>query len=502
MLNTNQIRQDFPILSRQINGYPLVYLDNAASSQKPQQVISAITDYYQNHNANINRGVHQLAEESTQIYEDSRKIVANFIGVKSDEIIFVRNTTEAINLIAYGWALHNLQKGDEIITTVMEHHSNIVPWQIIAQKTGAIIRNIDIDNEGQLIINREQESTFSLNRRRESTFSPKTKGKATFLPQPNTGTLKSLLNQKTKIVTLTHVSNTLGTINPIHEITQQVKKFNKDIITIVDGAQSVPHIPISVGARFNKVSFEKGAGTQQPGDFQPLATCHQLQHVDFFAFSGHKMLGPMGIGVLYGKKQILEQMHPFLGGGDMISEVYLDHTKYNKVPEKFEAGTPNVAGAVGLAAACKYIMSIPLIKGTGTQQPGDFEGENPNSRTKDPGGVHPLSALHTHEQLLITHLQTRLTEEFPNIKILGPKDPTKRSGLIAFEFPGVHAHDIAQILNSIGVAVRSGHHCTMPLHNYLKVPASTRVSPYLYNTIEEMDKVIEGLHKVKKVFSI
>ncbi len=407
-----KLYRDFPILKRKVNGLPLTYLDNGATTQKPNQVIKAVTDFYKQHNANINRGVHTLAEESTQAYEDARDTVADFLKVDSNEIIFTRNTTESLNLIAYAWGLKNLHRDDEIILSIMEHHSNIVPWQIIAKHTGAVIKYINIDNNGELILIGDN-------------------------------SLKSLLSNKTKIVSLTHVSNTLGTINPIEDIAKQIKQFNQDILVIVDGAQSAPHLPVNLSKT----------------------------KIDFFTFSGHKMLGPMGIGVLWGRKQLLDSMSPFMAGGDMISEVYLDNTIYNKVPEKFEAGTPNVVGAVGLAKACKYLQDIGMQN------------------------------IYQHELKLINYLYYQLTTKFPNIKILGPKDLSKRSSLISFIHPTIHAHDMAEIFNSIGIAVRSGHHCTMPLHNHLNISASTRISVYLYNTLADMDKVVLGIKKAETIFS-
>ena len=289
MLDVSQIRQDFPILKRKINGYPLVYLDNAATTQKPQQVIDTMVNFYQQHNANIHRGVHTLSEEATQLYDQARQTVADFINVKSAEIIFVRNATEAINLVAYSWGLNNLKKDDQILLSKMEHHSNLISWQFVAQKTGAKLRFIDIDEQGQLKVSN----------------------------------LKSLINQHTKLVSLVHVSNVLGITNPLSDIFKKVKKYNPEIITIADISQSISHLQI---------------------DPQKL-------HADFVAFSGHKMLAPMGIGVLWGKLELLEKMSPFLGGGDMISEVSLNNSTYAEVPQKFEAGTSNVAGAIGLEMA-------------------------------------------------------------------------------------------------------------------------------------------------------
>jgi len=409
MFNPSIVKKDFPILARNINGHPLTYLDNSATTQKPQVVIDAVSNYYRQHNANINRGVHLLAEEATRAYEEAREVVADFISAQREEVVFVRNTTEALNLVAYSWGLTNIGKGDEIILTQMEHHSNIVPWQLVAQKTGATIVYLPITTEGIL----------------------------------DTSKLASLLSPKTKIVSLTHVSNVLGTINPVKQICKQVKSFNKNIVCVVDAAQSVPHMPVSV----------KDLGC------------------DFLAFSGHKLCGPMGIGVLWGKRNLLEEMPPFLGGGDMISAVYWQKTEYADLPQKFEAGTPNVAGAVGLSAAIQYLQKI---------------------------GLEDISM---HEKELTRYLLEKLSD-FPEVTVLGPSSLENRSGLVSFVFKNVHAHDVAQVLDSVGVAVRSGQHCCMPLHTLLNVSASTRISFYLYNTNADVDQVIEGLKKVRHVFQL
>ena len=408
MFNPNKTRQDFPILSRQFNGKPLIYLDSAASSQKPRQVLQAMSDYYEQHNANIHRGVYQLAEESTIAYEKARQVVAQFIEVDSqDEIIFTRNTTESLNLIAYAWGLANVRKGDEIILTEMEHHSNLVPWQLIAQRTGATLEFITVNENGEL--NWQEDLT-------------------------------RLLSSKTKLVSLVHISNALGTINPITKITKAVKQFNPNIIVAVDGAQSVPHQTIDV----------KKLGC------------------DFLAFSGHKMCGPMGIGVLWGKKAVLEAMPPFLGGGDMIKKVKLRSFSPNDLPHKFEAGTPAIAEAIGLGAAVEYLESIVIER------------------------------ISTHEKDLITYALERLSE-VPGLTLLGPEAKFK-GGVASFIFKGAHPHDVAQILDHEGIAVRAGHHCAMPLHEKFGLPASTRASFYLYNTREEIDFLIKSLENVIKIF--
>jgi len=406
MLDVSQIRQDFPILKRKINGYPLVYLDNAATTQKPQQVIDTMVNFYQQHNANIHRGVHTLSEEATQLYDQARQTVADFINVKSAEIIFVRNATEAINLVAYSWGLNNLKKDDQILLSKMEHHSNLISWQFVAQKTGAKLRFIDIDEQGQLKVSN----------------------------------LKSLINQHTKLVSLVHVSNVLGITNPLSDIFKKVKKYNPEIITIADISQSISHLQI---------------------DPQKL-------HADFVAFSGHKMLAPMGIGVLWGKLELLEKMPPFLGGGDMISEVSLNNSTYAEVQQKFEAGTPNVAGAIGLEMACNYLSNLGMDN------------------------------IYQH----INHLSQILYQKLQSLDFVKIITPKPESGIVTFVINGVHAHDVAQIMDSLGVAVRSGQHCTAPLHKSLQCLATVRVSSYIYNDEHDLDQVIKGLYKVKQVFGL
>jgi len=414
MMNSNKLKSDFPILSRQIHGFPLAYLDNAATTQKPIQVLQALEDYYKQHNANIHRGVHVLSEEATQMYEQARQTVADFIGAKFEEIIFTRNTTEGLNLIAYSWGLANLKKDDEIILSIAEHHSNIVPWQIVAAKTGAVIKYIGIDELGNLILQGSEDS------------------------------LERLLNEKTKILSLVHISNVIGIINPVEQFFGKAKKYNPDILCVLDGAQSAPHVNLDV------VKLK----------------------ADFIAFSGHKMLGPMGIGVLWGRKEILENMEPFLGGGDMIGEVYQDRFTTNELPYKFEAGTPNVEGAIGLAAAINYIRQIGWDN------------------------------IVEHEKNLTSYCLEKLSK-LNEVRIIGPKKMSAaKAGLISFYHEQIHAHDLAQVLDSVGVAVRSGHHCAMPLHEYLKISASCRTSFYFYNTKEEIDRMIEGIKKAEKIFRV
>lgn len=408
MLDTKKIRADFPILQRRINGHQLVYLDNAATTQKPQAVIDSLVDYYSLHNANIHRGLHTLAEEATTLYEEARLKIAKFIGAKSEqEIIFVRNSTEAINLVAYSWGRSFLQKGDEILLSEAEHHSNLVPWQILAKEKGAVLKFIKIDKDGYLDFN----------------------------------SFENLLSQKTKLVSVAHISNVLGVINDVERIAVLAHRFNAKVL--VDGSQSAPRMPINV----------------------------QKLGCDFFVLTGHKMLGPTGIGVLWAKKEILEEMPPFLGGGDMIREVYTDHFVANDLPQKFEAGTPNIADAIALGVAVDYLTKIGMDQ------------------------------IFQHEKMLTEYALSKLSS-LSNLSVYGPKTTVKKTGIIAFDVKGIPAHDLAQLLNEEGIAIRSGFHCAMPLHHLLKIPASARISFYLYNTKEEIDKLIEGIKKAKKIFKV
>lgn len=420
MVDVRAIRDDFPILKRTIHGKPPVYLDNAATSQKPKQVIQAMVDYYEQHNANVHRGIHTLGDESTRLYSEARRVVATFIGAKDpNELIFVRNTTEGINLVARAWGEANLTRGDVVLVTQMEHHSNIVPWQMVAKRVGVEIDYVRVNLEtGELDLD----------------------------------DLRRKLTKNVKLVALVQVSNFLGTINPIREIVQEVGRQNSrqrggqaEIRILVDGAQAVPHLPV---------------------DVEELG-------VDFYAFSGHKMLGPMGIGGLWVKRELLEKMEPFLVGGGMIDEVTWEGTTFTNLPDRFDAGTPNVAGAVGLAAAVKYLQSL------GMNEVRDHEME-----------------LTSYMLEGIKKLESRI-----KVEIFGPRDVEKRGGVVSFVVDGIHAHDVAQVLDrEFGVAVRSGHHCTMPTHRALKVAATTRASFYIYNTREDIDVLIEGLEKVGKIF--
>ena len=405
-LNIIKIRQDFPILSREIHpGVPLVYLDSTATAQKPVAVIEAMNDFYRHSNANIHRGIHILAEEATALYERGREQVAKFIHAPAaKQVVFTRNASESINLVAYTWGRANLKSGDVIVLTEMEHHSNLVPWQILAAERGVRLEFIPVSDDGLLDLD----------------------------------VYRKLLEQNPKLVAFTHMSNVLGTITPAAEIIRLAHAASA--ITLVDGAQSVPHIPVDV----------------------------QALDVDFLAFSAHKMLGPTGIGALYGKTTLLEAMPPFLGGGDMIKAVHLRSFTPNSIPHKFEAGTPAIAEAVGFGAAVEYLAGV---------------------------GMEAVAA---HEQEVIAYALERL-EEIPGMRVLGPS-ADKKGGVAAFVVEGVHPHDVAQILDHYGVAVRAGHHCAQPLHEKFGLPATTRASFYLYNTLEEVDKLVKAIYQVKKIF--
>jgi cysteine desulfurase/selenocysteine lyase len=407
-LDVGKIRRDFPILGREVhNGIPLIYLDSAATSQKPLVVIEAMDDLYRHSNANIHRGIHTLAEESTALYEAARKRVADFINAPSPkQVIFTRNATESINLVAQSWGRANLKSGDVVILTEMEHHSNLVPWHILAAEKGFRLEFIPVTSNGLLDLE----------------------------------AYRSLLNLGPKLVSFMHMSNVLGTINPATEIVRLAHQAGA--ITLIDGAQSVPHFSVDVG---------------------------QLD-VDFLAFSGHKMCGPTGIGVLYGKKELLEAMPPFLGGGDMIKRVHLRSFTPNELPYKFEAGTPAIAEAIGLGAAVDYLTQ------TG------------------------MEAIASHEHEIIEYALERL-EEIPGVSVFGP--PAQyRGGVASFTLAGIHPHDISQILDSDGIAIRAGHHCAMPLHEKFNLPATARASFYLYSMREEVDRLVDSIYKVKTIFGV
>jgi cysteine desulfurase/selenocysteine lyase len=406
-LDVKRIRADFPILAREVHpGVPLVYLDSAATSQKPESVIESMSEYYRKHNANIHRAVHTLAEEATSMYEDARTKVADWIGAeRPQEIIFTRNATEAINLVAQTWGRTALGEGDVLLLTEMEHHSNLVPWQILAEARKLRLEFVPITGNGELDL----------------------------------AAFEKLLGLSPKLVALAEMSNVLGTINPIREIVRSAHGAGAKVL--VDAAQSVAHMAVNV---------------------------RELD-ADFYAFSSHKMCGPTGIGALYGKMDILRAMPPFLGGGDMIRKVEWRSFEPNDLPYTFEAGTPPIAEAVGWGAAVDYLRRIGI------------------------------RAIHQHEQTVTAYAMRRL-REIPGLTIIGP-EAGKRGGLVAFTVEGIHPHDIAQILDSVGVAVRSGHHCTMPLHRKLNLPATTRASFYLYTLEEEIDALIQGLQKTKQLFA-
>ena len=404
------IRKDFPILKRTVReNKALVYLDNASTTQKPNQVIDAINDFYRNHNANIHRAVYALAEEATELYEQTRDKVANLINIKNrKEIIFVRGTTEAINLVAYAWGRDHLKEGDIIVTTEYEHHSNIVPWQLLTKEKGAKLEYIGMDDGGELILDDLD---------------------------------KYLATGKVKLVTFSLVSNVLGTISDAEKIISKCKAAG--VLTLIDGAQAVPHM---------KVDVEK-------------LGC------DFFAFSGHKMLGPTGIGILWVRTSVLETMNPFQGGGDMIREVHKYETTWNDLPYKFEAGTPSIADVVGFGAAIDYLSKIGMDN------------------------------IRQHEIELTSYALEKLSS-VKGLHIYGTKDISKRGGVISFNFADVHPHDVAQIVDGEGIAIRSGHHCAQVLMERLNVAATSRASFYIYNTKEEIDKLIISLNKVARIFKL
>ena len=403
--DVEKVRKDFPILHQMVNGKPLIYLDNAATSQKPKNVIDAIETYYREYNSNIHRGVHTLSENATETYESSRLKIKNFINANSTkEIVFVRGATEAINLVAQSLGRDSLNENDEIIITELEHHSNIVPWQLLSQQTGAKLKFIPINNKGELI---EEE-------------------------------YKKLLNKKTRIVAVGHISNALGTINPIETIITMAHEYDAKVL--IDGAQAAPHTLIDV----------------------------KKLDCDFYVFSGHKVFGPTGVGVLYGKEALLEEMPPYQGGGDMIKMVSMKETQYNDLPYKFEAGTPNIAGVIGLGAAIDYVNKIGL--------------EN----------------ISQYENELLDYANQQASE-ITGLKFIGTA--RQKASILSFTLDGIHPHDVGTILNSEGIAIRTGHHCAMPVMEYFKIPATSRASFTFYNTHEEIDALIKAIEKCKKVFN-
>ena len=408
MLDVAKIRADFPILADEAYpGVPLVYLDSAASSQKPLAVIEAMHQYYRHSNANVHRGIHRLSEEATNAYEGARERITRFINAPdSAEVIYVRNATEAFNLVAATWGRANIGPGDEILLTEMEHHANIVPWQMVAQEKGATVRYVPFAVDGTLDL--------------------------TALPH--------LLTERTKIFSFTAVSNVFGTINPVTELVAAAKAVGA--VRMVDAAQSVPHMAVDV----------------------------QALGCDFLAFSGHKMCGPTGIGILYGKRHLLEAMPPYMGGGDMIRRVTLEGSTWNELPWKFEAGTPSIAEGVGLGTAVDYLTTVGMDN------------------------------IHAHEHLLTSYALEALSD-VKGLTLIGPP-AAQKGGVATFTLQGVHPHDIAELLDKDGIAIRAGHHCAMPLHHKLRVPATARASFYLYNTTQEIDQLVQSLEKVRKVFRL
>jgi cysteine desulfurase/selenocysteine lyase len=403
------VRRDFPILSTEVNGHPLVYLDSASSSQKPQVVIDAIDEFYREYNANVHRGIYTIGERSTAAYERARATVGRFINAPdAHEVVFTRNATEAINLVAYSWGRRNIERGDAIVLTEMEHHANLVPWQLLVQEKDGDLEFIPITDDGLLRLD----------------------------------VFEVLLRLKPKLVAFTHVSNTLGTINPVREMVEMAHAAGA--LVLLDGAQAVPHVPVDV----------------------------QAIDADFYAFSGHKMLGPTGSGALWARRELLEAMPPFLAGGEMIREVHLRRSEWNDIPWKFEAGTPDIAAAIGLGAAAEYLMDLGMDN------------------------------VRQHERELVAYALETLPRELPALSLYGPMDPDLRGGVVPFNVPGVHPHDVAQVLDRFGVCVRAGHHCTMPLHERLDLPATARASFNVYSTREDIDAMILGLREVIRLFGV
>jgi cysteine desulfurase/selenocysteine lyase len=402
-----KVRGDFPVLKRKVRGKRLVYLDNAATTQKPQAVIDAIVDYYSRYNSNVHRSVHTLGEEATEAYEGSRKRTARFVGASAKELVFVRGTTEATNLVRFAWGEKNVKKGDLLVSTLMEHHSNIVPWQLLARSRGAILKFVGLQPDGTL----------------------------------DMGSLEDLLKESPRLVAVTHCSNVFGTINDVRTICAKARRAGA--VTVVDGAQAVPHLPVDVAS----------VGS------------------DFYAFSGHKMLAPTGIGALIAKKRTLEEMDPFHGGGEMIREVFEDHSTWNDVPYKFEAGTVNISGAIGLGAAVDYLGSIGMDK------------------------------VREHELLLLGYAFETLSK-VKGFQSYGPMDPQKRGGVISFNLADIHPHDLATILDEEGIAIRSGHHCAQLLMRWLGVAATSRASFHVYNSFDDIDALQAGLQKARRIFRV
>ena len=402
------IRRDFPILEQQINGHALTYLDNAATSQKPTAVLAVLDQYYRRDNANVHRGIHELSRRATTAFEDARSRVGRFVGASDPgEVIFTRGTTEAINLMAHGWGLEFLNEGDEILLTTMEHHSNVVPWQLVARRTGAVLKWLELDDDGRLRLE----------------------------------ALDRTVNSRTRLVSLTHVSNALGTVNPVADIVRAVR-YRSEAVVLIDGAQAVPHLPVDVAA----------------------LDC------DAYAFSGHKMCGPTGIGVLWARRSLLDAMPPFQGGGEMIRIVRRESSTWADLPHKFEAGTPDIAGAIGLGTAVQYLEGIGM------------------------------SRIARHEREVLHYALDRMSA-VRDLRIFGPSNPSERSGVISFTLSDAHPHDIATILDAEGIAIRAGHHCAQLVMRHFGVAATARASFYFYNTTEDVDRLVEGLETVRTVFA-
>ena len=406
-LDMDEVRADFPILKRKVKGKRLVYLDNAATTQKPRQVIDAIAEFYSSHNANVHRSAHTLGEEATEAYEGAREKVARFVGASPKELVFTRGTTEATNLVRFAWGERFVEKGDTLVTTLMEHHSNIVPWQLLANRKGAALKFVGLDGDGSL----DMES------------------------------YEGLLKESPSIVALTHCSNVLGTINDVKKLCALAKRAGAT--TVVDAAQSVPHMPV---------------------DFSGIGC-------DFLAFSGHKMLGPTGIGALVGRKALLDEMDPFHGGGEMIKEVFPDRSTWNDVPLKFEAGTANIADAIGLGAAVDYLTSLGM------------------------------ESVREHELSLLDH-GIEVLSKGKEFHLYGPRDAKNRGGVISFNVADIHAHDLSTILDEDGIEIRSGHHCAQPLMRWLGVAATSRASFYVYNSHDDIEALAAGIEKARRVFKV
>ena len=406
-IDVEKVRADFPILKRKVHGKRLVYRDNAATTQKPQAVIDSLVDYYSHYNSHVHRSVHTLGEEATAAYEGAREKAAKFVGARANGFVFVRGTTEAINLVRFAWGVKNVKKGDVLVYTMMEHHSNIVPWQLLAKEKGASLKFVGLNPDGTV----------------------------------DMGSFESLLKESPRLVAFAHCSNVLGTINDVRSMCREARAAGA--ITVVDGAQSAPHMPVDVGS----------------------IGC------DFFALSGHKMLGPTGIGALVAEKALLEEMDPFHGGGEMIREVFLDHATWNDVPYKFEAGTVNIADAIGLGAAVDYLAELGMDR------------------------------VREHEARLLKYALETLSK-VKGFRAYGPQDPDKRGGVISFNLADVHPHDLATILDEEGIAIRSGHHCAQPLMTWLDVAATSRASLYVYNSYDDVDALKKGLEKAGSIFKL